>query len=222
MTRVNSGGAHPKKYIFALKSTKPDRNQTKSLRPECHNIGMRSESQIQASRAKGAKSCDPVTPEGKHTSSLNATTHGMLSSTIPLNCESEDRFRELFAALFDEFQPESHFEVSLIENMAVARWRHQRIWSMEKAAMEHEMRLQAGAPQVTDDAATCAELAFRTLVDNTRTLDLFHRYESLYDRQYLRAHRRLLEVRDRRTPPSVPDVQPVPELQPTPEPQPMG
>jgi hypothetical protein len=53
-----------------------------------------------------------------------------------------------------------------------------------------------------EDNATRAALAFRALSDESRSLELIHRYDTRYERQYYRAHRRFLEVRDRRTPPS--------------------
>src|SRR5580698_9584327 len=138
---------------------------------------MSTDLQQQASRANGRKSHGPATPEGKLASSRNAITHGMLSATVVLKGESQDRFCALLAALTEEFQPRTPFEQSLIENMAVARWRQMRIWGMEKAA-------------------TRAALAFRSLSDDSRSLELINRYESRYDRQYLRAHRRFIEVRD--------------------------
>jgi uncharacterized protein (TIGR03435 family) len=158
----------------------------------------------QASRAKGSKSHNH-----------HAITHGMLSSTIVLNGESTDRFLTLLAALLEEFQPQTHFEESLIENMAVARWRQMRIWGIEKAGMEQEMRRQEAISNLTGldpsaEAATRAALAFRTLSDDSRSLELINRCESRYDRQYYRAHRRFVETRGRRTPPSVPGPPPAP------------
>jgi hypothetical protein len=134
----------------------------------------------------------------------------MLSTTIVLKGESQDRFLGLLAALIEEFQPQTPFEQSLIENMAVARWRQMRIWGMEKAAMEHEMRRQSGIPNPSpsdpaEQAALRAALVFRSLSDDSRSLELINRYESRYDRQYLRAHRRFIEVRDRRPRPPAPE-----------------
>ena len=174
---------------------------------------MSTERQQQASRTNGSKSRGPVTPEGKLASSRNAITHGMLSGTVVLKGESTDRFLGLLTALLEEFQPQTPFEESLIESMAVARWRQMRIWGMEKAAMEHEMRRQGEIPNSialdpAEDAATRAAIAFRTLSDDSRSLELINRYESRYDRQYLRAHRRFLEVHDRRTPPTAQRPQP--------------
>jgi hypothetical protein len=180
---------------------------------------MRTERQKQAARANGAKSRGPNTPEGKLASSRNAMTHGILSGTIVLKGESEERFNALLANLHAELQPQTTVEVTLVENMAVARWRQMRIWGMEKAIMEHEIRAQSEArgsqEDVGDDTFTGTEdgacvdnatrcaLAFRTLSDDSRSLELINRYESRYDRQYLRAHRRFMELVDRRTPPPV-------------------
>jgi hypothetical protein len=180
---------------------------------------MRTENQKQAARANGAKSRGPITPEGKLASSRNALTHGMLAGTVVLRGESEERFNLLVAALHDELQPQTTVEITLVENMAVARWRQMRIWGMEKANLEHEMRAQAEARFATEDdstegdpaedSATRCALAFRALSDDSRSLELINRYESRYDRQYLRAHRRFLELVDRRTPPPVPAPTPI-------------
>ena len=175
---------------------------------------MSTERQKNASRANGRKSRGATTPEGKLASSRNAITHGMLATTIVLNGESSDRFLGLLTTLLEEFQPQTPFEQSLIETMAVARWRQMRIWGMEKASMEYEMHRQSemsnsAALDPAEHAATRAAIAFRTLSDDSRSLELINRYESRYDRQYLRAHRRFLDVQDRRTPPSVQPPEPL-------------
>jgi hypothetical protein len=166
---------------------------------------MSTERQKQASRINGSRSRGPVTPAGKRNSSPNAVKHALLSGTVVLEGESTDRFLQLVAALHEEFEPQTPFEESLIENMAAARWRQMRIWGLEKAGMDHETRRQAGMPcssASTEDSATRAALAFRALSDESRSLELIHRYDTRYERQYYRAHRRFLEVRDRRMPPS--------------------
>lgn len=172
---------------------------------------MSTERQKQASRANGRKSHGATTPERKLASSRNAITHGMLSTTIVLKGESRDRFLWLLDALLEEFQPQTPFEQSLIENMAVARWRQMRIWGLEKVSMEDEMQKQSGLFNASEDPATRMARAFRTLSDDSRSLELINRYEARYDRQYLRAHRRFLELRDRRLQDSAKRTQEVPE-----------
>jgi hypothetical protein len=48
--------------------------------------------------------------------------------------------------------------------MAVARWRQLRLWGMEKAAMEYQIRQQADGVGRGESNATRASLAFQTLV----------------------------------------------------------
>ena len=179
---------------------------------------MRTERQIEASRANGAKSRGPVTPEGKYNSSRNAFKHGLLADTVVLKSELKERFLELLNDLMEELQPETSIEYSLVETMAAARWRQLRIWGMETAGMNYQIRNQADGFGRGEDKATCASIAFRTLSDDSRSLDLINRYDSRYERQYHRAHRRLLEMRDRRGP-SPAGLEP-PESMPTPEAQP--
>ena len=164
-----------------------------------HRIEMRTELQIQTSRANGAKSHGPQTPEGKQASSRNAMTHGLLSGTV-VRRRIGRTFEALFSAVLAELQPQTPVEHSLVENMTVARWRQLRIRGMEKASMEYEISRQAEASPAPADNATIAALAFRALSNDSRSLKLINRYEARYDRQYLGAHRR--------TPPAAEPPQP--------------
>jgi hypothetical protein len=160
---------------------------------------MRTEAQIQASRLNGAKSRGPVTAEGKLASSQNAVKHGMLSAAVLIAGENEQTFNEFAASLYDEFQPATPFEASLVDAMAAARWRHARIGHIEKATFNlNNQREREQFPATSQLPETVTARSFSTLANDTRTLDLINRYESRYDRQYLRAHKRLLEVQDRK------------------------
>jgi hypothetical protein len=162
-------------------------------------LAVRTPAQINASRVNGAKS-------------------------ILLKSESVADFEEFSHAFYDEFQPQTAFEVMLLENMIAARWRQMRVCVMEQALTSHETarREQAAllhreitesetaqtAPQenaAPETSATAVALAIHELAGESRTLDLMRRCELGYDRQFLRSHRRLLEVQDRRrTPPPTP------------------
>src|ERR1017187_6012507 len=169
---------------------------------------MRSELQNQASRDNGSKSRGPITEEGKRASSRNSLKHGMLSDAVVLNGECQDTFDTLTARIFAELHPVGDIEEDLVNTMAVARWRRMRIWHLEKSALEVQMeREHLQNPDANLSPETLAGLAFSSLSDNSRTLDLINRYESRYDRQYHRALRRLLEIRNRPqpTPPPIPD-----------------
>lgn len=147
------------------------------------------------SAANGKKSRGPVTAEGKAIVSRNAVRHGILAKNIVLDDESDGRFSALLAALHEEHQPRTITEVAFIDNMAVSRWRQMRLWSMERAGLDHEIRKQTSALPA-EDAPTRAALAFRALSDQSNTLELINRYEARYDRQFARSLQRFLNLRD--------------------------
>jgi hypothetical protein len=152
---------------------------------------MSSPSKIQSARANGALSHGPVTSEGKQASSRNSTRHGLLSQTVVLEGESKERFEELLLALTAELKPRTTIEASLVETMAVARWRHLRVLGIQKAEFDLEMARQA----VPESKPVRAAIVFRNLADNSRVLDVLLRYEVAYDRQFSRALNMLLKLR---------------------------
>jgi len=162
-----------------------------------------SKSRTATNRANAAKSTGPITPEGKLKSSQNATKHGLLARSIVLEGEVLERFTALLDSLIDLFQPGTCVESALVENMAVARWRQMRLWGMEQADMAREMQKQALRPgneeaneeTAAHDAHTHSAIAFRTLCDHSRSLDTFNRYETRFERQYLRSLDRLEKMR---------------------------
>jgi hypothetical protein len=157
---------------------------------------MASELQQIASRTNGAKSHGPVTPDGKQASSRNSLDHGFNSKRIVLPGESQEEFDQLLASYLDEHHPETPTERTLIENMAVARWRQQRVWALETAGLTNEMR----RPRYIEgeDFETQAFVAFRTLTDDTRALELLNRYEARFERQFRAALTALLTLRAKR------------------------
>jgi hypothetical protein len=158
---------------------------------------MASERQIVANQINASKSRGPITPEGRLASSRNSLVHGLLSEAIVLDGESAERFNTLHDSLIAEFQPETPTECGLVETMAVCRWRLMRIWVLETSALSHEIRNKADLNQ-HENKPTQAALAYRSLSDGTRWLDVFNRYEARFDRQLSRAIQRFDEVRARR------------------------
>jgi hypothetical protein len=149
--------------------------------------------QIAASRANGAKSKGPATPEGKLVSSRNSTRHGLFAENIVLEAEDTGRFIELAESLFEEHNPRTPTEKFLVENIAAARWRQWRIWGMQKVAFDHEV----ASPSATNDPPLRAVLAWRNSAESVRTHELLLRYEIALDRQISRALLRLQQLQDR-------------------------
>lgn len=157
-----------------------------------------SDKRIAANRENAKKSTGPKTPAGKARASRNSTRHGILSKAVVLDGESRAHFKALLTSLQDELQPQNIVEIGLIETMAVARWRQMRLWSMERANLALEIEKQrdaAGSPRC--NPATRASMAFETIVDRSRALDLMNRYEARFDRLYDRALARLIALREK-------------------------
>jgi hypothetical protein len=157
---------------------------------------MSSELQQIASRTNGAKSHGPITEEGKQASSQNSLNHGFNSKRIVLPGESQEEFDQLLASYLDEHQPQTPTERTLIENMAVARWRQQRVWTLETAGLASEMR----RPRYIEgeDPETQAFAAFRTLTDDSHALELLNRYEARFERQFRASLTAFLNLRAKR------------------------
>lgn len=145
-------------------------------------------------KINGARSKGPITDRGKQNSSRNSTRHGLLSQTVVLEEESTARFEELLTGYMDEYQPASASQVSLVETMAVARWRQLRVWGAQKTAMDRDMALQD--PNI-GPAPVRALLALRGSPESSCPPEVLLRYEIAFDRQFSRALTRLLALQSR-------------------------
>ncbi len=153
---------------------------------------MATPNQIRANRANALSSTGPKTPEGKKVCAQNSIRHGMLSQTVVLEGESQDRFIDLLTSLQSQLKPRSDAEAAIVETMAIARWKQMRIWGIQKAGFDLEMaRLNSSC----NIPAARASIVFKNLADNSRVLDLQYRYETGYDRQYCRAYAFFLKLR---------------------------
>jgi hypothetical protein len=99
-----------------------------------------------ASRANGAKSRGPKTPEGKARSARNALKHGMRAQQcIVLPGERASAFEAFEAALLAELAPEGALQAVLAQRVVAASWRLARAERIE-AQLFVEARLDGGSP----------------------------------------------------------------------------
>ena len=150
-------------------------------------------------RANGAKSIGPKTPEGLQRSSQNSLKHGLTSKTLVLSNESQTKFDELHQSFIRKFQPRDEVEHALVTEMVAARWRLQRIWLIQTATLDFQM--DAMEAELTEKFEVLTEptrlsLAFTTLANEQRSLQLLLRYESTYRRMYNQAQRDLLKLQE--------------------------
>ncbi len=155
---------------------------------------MATPNQIRANRANALRSTGPKTPEGKKVCAQNSLRHGMVSQTVVLEGESQDRFIDLLTSLTAQLKPRSDAEAAIVETMAIARWKQMRVWGIQKAGFDLEMqRLNSSCTL----PPARAYMVFKNLADNSRVLDLQHRYETGYDRQFCRAYAFYLKLREK-------------------------
>ncbi len=158
---------------------------------------MSTERKIRASQTNGALSRGPVTAEGKRKSAANSARHHLLSKTVVLDNERPEAFAGHLASFMSEFNPRTETQRTLVENLAVARWRQMRIWALERATLNSAM--EARDPESLPPAERAAG-AFRTLADDSRALDLLARYETRFERQFARALNLLMKLANPESP----------------------
>jgi hypothetical protein len=146
-----------------------------------------SQAKSEAARANGAKSQGPVTPEGKARSSRNSLRHGFRSETVVLPHEDASHFEQLRDSYVDDLQPANQSQLDLVDTMAAARWRLNRLVTMESCLFEQEL---ARTAKTIDEEFTgmddTGKLAWtlNKMVNTSKTPAHLLRYESQLNRSY--------------------------------------
>ena len=163
-------------------------------------------------RINGAKSHGPTTPEGKAISSRNAIKHGLTGGPgILLINENEDEFQTIRARWHNQLHPETGAENSLVDRIAAADWRLERIVAMETTLLGYEVDARARGlfqtwPSI--DETGLLALAFRDATNDTTAFDLLRRYETMLDRSIARNVKLFYELQERRKAAAVIDRKP--------------
>src|SRR6266404_3074439 len=175
----------------------PDQIKSESSQDAEHSV-VRDSKKRQTSRANGAKSRGPVTPDGRTKSARNSIRHGLRAKSIVLPTESEEEFQSLLDSYNDQFDPQTGVERELVEAMAVARWRLRRVCTIETNLLTNEMLRHAGDIEEhfdemdryvdDDDSLTWV---FKRLADSGQALALLVRYEGALNRSYDKAFKQL-------------------------------
>ena len=169
----------------------------------------------EASRLNGAKSRGPVTTEGKRKSSQNAARHGLFAiPKITLSNEGQPEFEADVRELIEKYQPADCEERKAIAEYAISRWRLERVWLMETAAIDMRLidvdaQMPETGPQWTDAQMTF--LAYDRLWRDSRFFANLGLYETRLRRASERAKRKLdnfLASRSAQEPQALPVVAP--------------
>jgi len=152
---------------------------------------MSSAAQILANRQNAAHSTGPKSPEGKQTSSRNATRHGLTGVFTVLPHENPEDFHDLAARIRAEFHPEGENETFLVEQMIQARCRLLRLQRLEALAFE-QILTEPGSSTDPDARILAAFSA------SGNALDKLHRYATAAERSYYKALHELQKLRTQR------------------------
>ena len=103
------------------------------------------------------------------------------------------------AAELAEFEPENHVQLQMVQSLAMLNWRKIRIWAIQHAAVSGEIRNQEpNPPELLDrDMAYRAYAAYKQMHPERQCLQLLHRYEVSFQRQYQAIRRDLLAAKAR-------------------------
>jgi hypothetical protein len=172
---------------------------------------LRTEKQIEASRANGRRSFGPVTPEGKARSSQNAYRHGLLARAICFRGEPTENFQEYLDQHIDRFQPADDVEMNLVEEMVAAAWRERRSAGLQTQLFNQEFDdLENSGDDLRHTLKTFNKLA------TSPAIALLQRYETRYHLTYHRSMATLMKLQKTRQAESAIPNEPKPEPNPDP------
>ncbi len=154
---------------------------------------MPSKQKRKTARQNGAKAAGSKTPQGIQNSAMNALRHGLTSQTLVLANESPSKFAELLQMYIEKFKPQDGVEMNLVDEMVAARWRQQRGWVIQTASIDLQMETQEF--EIRSEPQRLA-LAFITMANQEKVLELIMRYETSYSRMHDRAMKALYRLRE--------------------------
>ncbi|MBS1829305.1 MAG: hypothetical protein JST93_28640 [Acidobacteria bacterium] len=178
-------------------------------------------SRSEQARINGSLGRGPVTEQGKLRSSQNAFKHGVYSSKIILPGESSEEFFKLLGAYEEQFRPTDQLERDLIQDLADARWRIERMkrqetldWSQATMEAAQDPRLAEAPYEVLHEYAHRERAQMKG-----NPLENLRRAEARYRRDFDRALKTLNQHRREklRNEPKIEQPAPQPEPQPEPE-----
>jgi hypothetical protein len=170
---------------------------------------MATESQINANRRNAQKSTGPKTPEGKARSRQNGLQHGLTAQTCMLENEDPEALLELLQELQEKYDPQDTDEDFLLERMAKARFKYNRIMPLEAAILNLRLAVDRAPKELQEAQGQAGRRAWAYMRDANggNALSKLSRYETTQLREYDRAREELQRIQKIRTatPPRSPE-----------------
>jgi hypothetical protein len=93
----------------------------------------------QINRNNARHSTGPITFEGKRRSCLNALRHGLTGQTVVMPAEDLEAYQHHIQSFVDEYQPQGATETQLVQSLADAAWRLNRVSALETNLLTHNI-----------------------------------------------------------------------------------
>ena len=122
--------------------------------------------QVEANRRNAKNSTGPKTAAGKHASRFNALRHGLRAREIIVPGQEDPAdFEALLRELCDDWAPEGHTELLLVEQIGVAEWRLRRVRCAELGEIRNQMasRIASEASKVEEEIEDAFRSVYRDL-----------------------------------------------------------
>ena len=172
---------------------------------------MATKSQIDANRRNAQKSTGPKTQEGKDKSRRNGLQHGLTAKTCMLEDEDPEALVDLLNEIREKFNPQDTDEDFLIERMAKARFKYNRIMPIEAAIYNLRLSVDRTPKEITEALGVNGQHAWAYMRDANggNALSKLARYETSLLREYDRSRQELEKLQKiraaRPTPPPITD-----------------
>ena len=164
---------------------------------------MISQNKLEANRRNAQLSTGPTSPEGRKAVSRNAVTHGLRARHVVTVAERPAEFLELWADLEAEWDPQTHTERFLVEQMAVIQFKLGRWEAVESAAVLQSTTVCLAFHDLREYQTEKGTVRIPDTIDKredrvNRTLDRYSQLTCRLERSYYKALETLQHLQDRR------------------------
>ena len=172
---------------------------------------MATEKQMNANRSNGKKG-GPKTPAGRAAVRHNALKHG-LSAQHPVipNLEKQSDFDQYLGQLHQELKPTGIMEQMLVDQIADAYWRRQRIVKMETGMFDVNNDNLKSYFEKTFQSPTAGDTLQAIAEFDARQIDMlgrYYRYGASFERSFFKAWKKLKSLQAaRQSKPEIDDTE---------------
>jgi hypothetical protein len=162
--------------------------------------GAASASQLAANRSNALLSTGPCTERGKRISSLNAVKTGLTGQTVLLPSDDAAFYERHMQRFIADHKPETDRESELVQNMADAQWRMNRIPGLEMALFARGRVQFADLYEAYEDSTAATLTDAETMLVYHRELRNLATQEARIRRQYQRDLAELKQLQEQHAP----------------------